>query len=559
MRKLIYPFLTCFFFFSVCAGQGPKKSLSRCVFKLQSRGMNYPVLKNKETNPAFRIVVMSAKELATVNAVAVNISRKSKCGLKTMTVFYTGADSTFSDRNYFGEAKVQDKKVSISGNQSIKKGMNYFWVAYKLSENGDINEKLESAPDFIRIDGNRYFFPENGAFYTHRLGLAVRKAGDDSIHTYRIPGLITTNKGTLLASYDVRHNSSRDLQGDIDIGLSRSFDGGNTWEPMQIVLDKGKWGGLPEKYNGVSDACILNDRRNNRVFIFGLWMHGVLSPENGKWIEGLTGQSQEWNHQWNNYGSQPGIDVRETSQIVVTESSDDGKTWSNPLNITSMCKNPAWWLLAPAPGRGIVMSDGTLVVPAEGRDEKGNFFSGIIHSKDHGVTWKNSNPACPDRITNECQVVELPGGELMLNMRDLANGEEKGTSNGRTVAVTHDLGQTWQKHLTSNHALPEPVCMASLYRHDFPDSNGKKQTILFFSNPNSKSVRNKMTIKASFDNGNTWPGKYWIELDEGTGNGYSCLSAIDNEHIGILYESSQAQLVFQSIPVKDFFSNKKQK
>jgi len=363
----------------------------------------------------------------------------------------------------------------------------------------NINDKIYSAPEFILINGAKYFFSDRKSSFTHRIGVPVRKAGDDHVDTYRIPGLITTDKGTLMATYNVRHNSSRDLQGDIDIGLSRSFGGGNTWEPMQIVLDKEKWGGLPEKYNGVSDACIRNDMGNNRVFICRLWMHGVLSPENGKWIEGLTEQSQEWNHQWNSYGSQPGPDVRETSQIVVTESSDDGKTWSDPLNITSMCKNPAWWLLAPAPGHGIVMSDGTMVVPTEGRDEKGNFFSGIMQSKDQGVTWKNSKPACPDRTTNECQVVELPAGGLMLNMRDLANGEEKGTSNGRTVVVTPDFGKTWQKHVTSNHALPEPVCTASLHQHDFLDSNGKKQTVLFFSNPNSKSYRNRMTIKASFN------------------------------------------------------------
>jgi sialidase-1 len=86
--------------------------------------------------------------------------------------------------------------------------------------------------------------------------------------------------------------------------------------------------------------------------------------------------------------------------------------------------------------------------------------------------------------------------------------------------------------------------MASLYRF---------KHLLFFSNPNSKEERRSMTIKVSRDYGNSWPGKYHIELYEGIGNGYSCLTSVDDLYIGILYESSQEQLVFQKIPISDFF------
>src|SRR5690606_30718071 len=124
---------------------------------------------------------------------------------------------------------------------------------------------------------------------------ALRKHMDDDVHTYRIPGLHVTNEGTLLAVYDVRRDSSRDLQGNIDIGLSRSTDGGNTWEPMEVILDMKEWGGLPEKFNGVSDPNILIDRNTNTIFVAGLWMHGVLDKE-GKWIEGLDEESEAWEH-----------------------------------------------------------------------------------------------------------------------------------------------------------------------------------------------------------------------------------------------------------------------
>ena len=83
------------------------------------------------------------------------------------------------------------------------------------------------------------------------------------------------------------YDLTRDLQGNIDIALHRSFDKGLTWQPIQTVLDMGEWGGLPQKFNGVSDACILVDKNTNDIYIAGLWMHGALD-DNGKWIEGLN-------------------------------------------------------------------------------------------------------------------------------------------------------------------------------------------------------------------------------------------------------------------------------
>ena len=112
-----------------------------------------------------------------------------------------------------------------------------------------------------------------------RPSVVVRYHGQDSVHTSRIPGIATTPAGTLLAIYDARYESARDLQGRMAIGLSRSTDGGRTWEPMRIVLDMGRWGRLPAKYNGVSDACILVDSARNKIYVAGLWMHGLLDSE----------------------------------------------------------------------------------------------------------------------------------------------------------------------------------------------------------------------------------------------------------------------------------------
>lgn len=92
--------------------------------------------------------------------------------------------------------------------------------------------------------------------------------------------------------------------------------------------------------------------------------------------------------------------------------------------------------------------------------------------------------------------------------------------------------------------------MASLYRHDYTE-NGDKKSVLLFLNPNSKTRRNDITLKVSFDDGNTWPETYWLLLDEYDGAGYSCITSVDEKTVGVLYEGSQADMVYQQIPLND--------
>ena len=380
-----------------------------------------------------------------------------------------------------------------------------------------------------------------------RTGVAVRQWGQDGVNTSRIPGVVTSKKGTLLTVYDARYESSRDLQGHIDIAMNRSFDGGETWQPMQVILDMKQWGGLPEKYNGVSDACILVDENTDDIFVAGLWMHGILDGKTGQWVEGLTKDSTRWIHQWIEKGSQPGVDVKQTCQFLITKSSDDGQTWSEPMNITAKTKRPEWWLYAPAPGHGITLEDGTLVFPTQGRDRDGSPFSNITWSKDHGQTWTTSNPAYDN--TTECMAVELSDGCVMLNMRDNRNHGNQEV-NGRRICTTFDLGETWTEHPTSRKALIESTCMASIHRHIYKDK-GVEKSILLFCNPESYDRRDNITLKVSFDDGKTWPDDKKILLDEYPGFGYSCITSVNESTIGVFYESSQAQMVFQRIKLEE--------
>lgn len=514
-----------------------------------------PVLKGKADNPIVRLNIRIDGQMdqKQANRFVFNTAGTTQLkAIKTAKLYYCGKDSVLipPKSSLFGMTTQLGKQFMIEGNQPLKMGNNYFWLSYELTPEADLMGFVDASCTKVVLDKESISLTRLQNTVKQRIGVALRQHNDDNVHTFRIPGLVTTQQGSLLAVYDARRESSRDLQGDIDIGVSRSTDRGKTWEPMRIGMDMGKWGGLPEKFNGVSDACILVDKNSNTIYLAGLWMYGVINDES-KWLEGLNEESKAWNHQWRNKGSQPGFDVKQTSQFLIVKSTDDGKTWSEPINLTKMCKKEEWWLWAPAPGHGITLVDGTLVFPTQGRDREGTPFSNITYSQDGGNTWTTSNKASAESTT-ENMAVELTDGTIMLNMRANKNRGYLAADNGREIATTRDFGASWVKHPSSNGGLPEPTCMGSIHRHDFI-RNGKKQSVFLFANPNSKTDRDHITLKVSKDNASTWPASEWLLLDELKGRGYSCITSIDEKTIGIVYESSQSDLVFQQIALNELF------
>jgi sialidase-1 len=514
-----------------------------------------PILLQKKDNPVLRIHLHngggSDRQLTEMMfSLAGTTSWKD---IKQVSLYYAGADSGLRNLGsvekikWIGSTTKTGEKLSIKGMQQLSSGDHYFWLSVELNKGAVLTHTITINATHAVVNGNTIHIAGSSPFQ-QRMGMALRQHNQDGVHTYRIPGLSTAKDGSLLAIYDVRREIARDLQGNIDIGVSRSMDGGNTWLPMQIAMDMGAWGGLPEKFNGVSDANVLVDKNTGNIFIAGLWMYGVLNEE-GKWIEGLTDTSTNWNHQWRNKGTQPGFDVKQSAQFLIVKSEDNGKTWSKPVNITQQVKQEDWWLLAPAPGAGITLHDGTLVFPTQGRDKNGKAFSNITYSKDGGVTWHTSNRASQESTT-ENMAVEWSDGTVMLNMRCNKNKSDTGDTNGRVIAITRNLGADWTEHPTSRGALHEPVCMASLLRHEYV-VKGKKKSILLFANPDSKTLRQHMTIKVSYDDGASWQTNKKILLDEWKSRGYSCMTSIDPETIGIVYESSQCDLVFQQVEIKE--------
>lgn len=513
-----------------------------------------PALIKKDDNTILKIK-MQVQEVEKFRVSKIKISLEGTSDLndiESLRLFYIGSDEDNPSANrQFGEILQPAKMLIFSDELNVTQSDAVFRLSAKLKNQANLLHQIDASCEMIQVNQTEILPEVQSADGFVRIGVALRQHGDDNVHTYRIPGLTTTNNGTLLAIYDVRRESSRDLQGDMDIGLSRSTDGGRTWEPMRIAMDRGTWGDLPEKFNGISDACILVDENTNTIFVAGLWMYGVINSS-GQWIEGLTESSTDWNHQWKNRGSQPGFGVKQTSQFLIAKSTDDGQSWSELVNLTEMCKKIGWWLWAPAPGHGITLNDGTLVFPTQGRDSNGHSFSNITWSKDGGASWTTSNMA--SHGTTENMVVQRSDGSLMLNARDGSNKGNTSATNGRVISVSNDLGESWSEHPTSRGALIEPACMASLHKHEYTE-DGQQKSILVFSNPNSKTNRDHMTIKVSFDDGATWPEENWILLDEKKGRGYSCLTSINEQTIGILYEGSQADMTFQKIDVNELIGN----
>lgn len=513
------------------------------------RETRIPILIERQDNVLFYLR-LNAKESRTLNDVVLKFGNDVNLSeIESVKLYYSGTEALqdvpkkrFAPVNYISShtpgktlaanlsysimkanATNLKQEVQLKGNQKLFPGINFFWISLQMKPTAPLNTKVVADITSITLDGKAALLDVvSTEGIEHRMGVGVRHAGDDNSAAFRIPGLATTNKGTLLSVYDVRYNSAVDLQEHVDVGLSRSTDGGQTWEKMRLPLVFGEYDGMPAGQNGVGDPSILVDTKTNTAWIVAAWTHGM-------------GNQRAW------WSSHQGMDLNHTAQLVLAKSEDDGKTWSAPINITEQVKDPSWYFLLQGPGRGITMSDGTLVFPTQFIDSTRVPNAGIMYSKDRGKTWKMHNYARTN--TTEAQVAEVEPGVLMLNMRDNRGGS-------RAVSTTKDLGKTWTEHVSSRKALQESVCMASLLSVKAKE-NILNKDILLFSNPNTTKGRHSTTIKVSLDGGVTWLPEYQLLLDEDGNWGYSCLTMIDKETIGILYESSVAHMTFQAIKLKD--------
>ncbi len=488
----------------------------------------HPVLIRNQHGPMLRVMIdVPTGQTARLTSLEFAMNGTDDLNdIEAIQLFDAGNQESFSSVAPIGEAVAPALMITLPMDRALAEGKNIFWLSCRLKDSADLQHHVSARCSSIVTSIAALTPLDDTATDRQRIGVALRKHQDDGVHTFRIPALTTTSKGTLLAVYDMRRRAGRDLQEDIDIGLSRSMDGGRTWEPPRVIMDMGEFGGLPQEQNGCSDPGIIVDQQTGEIFCFALWMNG----KPGK-------------HQWVDDGSEPGFEVGKSAQFMMVRSTDDGLTWSSPENLTRQLKQESWWLLAPAPQAGICLPDGTLVMPVQGRTGREPLatFATIMTSRDHGRSWTVGEPGYSGG--NECQAALLGDGSIMLNIR---NDHER----FRAVVVTKDLGQTWHPHETSRTTLIEPNCNGSLLRFDY-ERDGHQQHVLLFANPHSQQGRTHHTVQVSFDDGLTWPDSHHWLLDEGRGAGYPSLTRIDSDHVGIVYEGSQSHLVFEKLPIID--------
>jgi sialidase-1 len=319
-------------------------------------------------------------------------------------------------------------------------------------------------------------------------------SGQGGYHTYRIPALAVTTKGTILAFCEGRKFSSSD-SGDIDLVLKRSLDNGKTWAETQIVWDEGP--------DTAGNPAPVVDRATGTI-----WLGMCKNLAQGH--EGLICQGKAPRTAW-------------------MTRSDDGATWAQPVEITKDVKKPSWTWYATGPCHGIQLSSGRLVLPCDHIvgvkfDRKDPYHSHVILSDDHGLTWRIGG-IVPDG-TNESVIVETVDGALYINCRNYLGAKR------RAFAWSYDGGESFTD-FGYDETLVEPICQASMVR--FTDEKTGDRNRVLFSNPASTN-REKMTVRLSYDECRSWNAGRLLHAGP---SAYSELCVVPDMTVGCLYERGQ--------------------
>jgi sialidase-1 len=340
------------------------------------------------------------------------------------------------------------------------------------------------------------------------------KSGEDGYKCFRIPAIVTTTKGTILAFAEARKNNCSDA-GNIDLVVKRSFDGGKTWSKISIVWDDAE--------NTCGNPAPVVDQKTGNIILLSTWNLGTDREE-----QIINGTSKD------------------SRRVFVLSTSDEGNSWSTARDITSDVKMPDWTWYATGPGNGIQMHSkkykNRLVIPCDHIEAVSKkYYSHSIHSEDGGLTWKLGG-STPTDMVNECTVAELPKGKLILNMRNYNSLRVRQTS------TSMDGGETWSD-LQPDTALIEPVCQASILWYDHKG----RRPFLAFSNPASQKSRTNMTVRISINQGKSWKQK--LVLHEGP-SAYSNLVVLPNGNLACFYEagikSAYEGIVFKELLFDDF-------
>jgi sialidase-1 len=302
------------------------------------------------------------------------------------------------------------------------------------------------------------------------------------VSCYRIPALLTSTNGDLVVAMDERVPSCNDLRGsrDINIVIRRSLDLGQSWSGIERIVD------FPLGQSA-SDPSMILDRITGEIFLFYNFMD--LDKE------------------------------KEVYYLHVIKSRDHGRSWSQPEDITAQITRPEWHtdFKFITSGRGIQTRSGKLLHCLVNLDRGLHLFG----SDDHGQSWHLMD--VPLKPGDESKVVELDDGSWMVNSRVNDNGK-------RFVHTSADQGLSWKTR--PEPALVDPGCNASILRYT-STKDGYDKSRLLFCHANDPKKRENLTVRISYDEGQSWTKGKCIYPG---GAAYSTLTVLENGDIGLVFE-----------------------
>jgi len=263
--------------------------------------------------------------------------------------------------------------------------------------------------------------------------------GDGGYDTVKIPTMITAPNGTILSFGEARVGSQEDWA-KTDVVLRKSYDMGNTWTPLKVLISDGNL--------TIGNACPVVDESTGYIWL---------------------------------------IFCKQNDRVFKMHSVDNGESWTTPVEITKDVKLAGWRWYATGPSQGIQLKDGTLVIPADHIANR-KMNAQIIYSKDNGSTWKlgGSIPG-----GEEATLVQLDNGDLYINIRPVKPGF-------RVTAVSSDEGLTWH-NISHDKSLPDPACQGNIIKIYKPGGS-----LYLFTNAADSLYREKMTVRLSNDECKTW-------------------------------------------------------
>lgn len=478
-----------------------------------------------------RIISINVKVSSIQSLTSITLTMGGTTNIADVTnikVFYTGTSNRFFPLGtQFGSTATPPATTTtnftITGSQSITNaaGGHYFWVTYDLAPGATEGNVLDAVCKSVIVGGGTTTLSAGASnpsgsstiLLVHKVVFKPNDVVTDggvptASQNFRIPAIITAANGDIVTATDARFGTASDLPFKADIIIRRSTDNGQTWLAPQTIADYGA--------EGAGDASLILDKTNGNIICLFASHNGLAA-------------------------STPADPIR----LNVAKSTDNGATWSAPVNITDQiygagCSNPTtknWYFVWVSAGRHTQLSSGRLVAVVGVRMVSGGAISNtIIYSDDHGTTWNietnttNTGAGGGD----ESHLVQLNNGNLVMSSRINTNGLRK-------YRISSDLGATWGAQ-SSWSEINDSRCNGDFVRYSSTTSGDNMNILLHTIPANTTSTRQNLTVFASQDEAATWPVKKTIFPGLAQ---YSSITRLSDGTIGLYYEMADPGAPFE--------------